>query len=806
MFQGRNKSRQSVTKRTRQIETLESRKLMTTAMGVDSSFDGLYEIDLDNGAVSEIGKLHPDADRYTTPVSMAIRPGDNQIFVINNSPSEDAGLSTVDRATGRATRVGDTLASSISFDGGRQLYGIADGQLVRVNADDGATTTIDGADSMPRLFGLDYNSHDGNFYGVTGNTDGETWILKISPTGKALARVRLGEDIGSVPGALTIDNGVAVVSNIQRTLFKVDLDNGNILEKVDTEKLPQGLDIPTRVIRTGPTLAVDSSTDALYKIDLDTGVTNKIGPLHPAADRYTTPVSMAIRPSDNGVFVINNSPDQDAGLSIVNSSTGRATKIGDTRAHSITFDNRDNLFGIVDGKLAKIDASSGETKVLERSDELPQLYGLDFNPEDGNFYGVSGRTTGDAILLKISPAGELLDKMELTENIGTVPGAITIDNGVGVVSNISDVLFKVNLDTGKVFDRIRAEESPQGLDIAPRPLSPPRPQGAVLGIDASTDSLYTIDLDTGVATKIGPLHPDSDRYTTPVSMAIRPSDDAVFVINNSPVGDGGLSTLDTSTGRATLVGNTRADSLAFDKFDNLYGVVGNKLAKVDPGSGETGDLGGDELPVLYGMDYNWDDGHLYGITGDTGGAATLLKISTGGVVVAEMPLDAKIGSVPGSLVFKPDGQLVVSNLKRQLFDLDHTTGKLTNERAAERLPQGLGVSSTIRPGQPAELIGDLDGDGKVSFADFLTLSGNFGTKVETRAEGDLNGDCWVGFDDFLMLSGNFGAEVPAPALADELFAAEELWGEEVDARDDLSNKLIVIDVLEELALGQLASI
>lgn len=799
MFQGRNRLRRTNHKNC-SMESLENRQLMTTAMGVDSSFDGLYEIDLDTGDVSEIGKLHPNPGRYTTPVSMAIRPTDNRIFVINNSPAQDEGLSVVDRATGRATHIGDTPASSITFNDHGQLYGIAGHQLVRVNPNNGVTSTIRGADDLPGTYGLDFNSIDGHFYGVAGNVDGEAWILKITPGGKLVSRARINADLNSVPGGISIDHGVGVVSNLNRTLFKVDLDTGNVLERVSADRTPQGFDTLTRADRSGPAMAVDAGTDSLYKIDLDTGAVSKVGPLHPSADRYTTPVSMAIRPSDNRIFVINNSPDQDAGLSVVNPSTGRATKVANTDVESITFDNRDRLYGLLDGKLAIVNPSTGSGRVLVGADNLPRLFGLDYNPEDGNLYGVTGNTNGRARLLKISTSGQLLEDNPLTEGIQTVPGAITIDNGIGVVSNLRDTLYKVNLDTGKVVDAVRSQESPQGLDIAPRPFFPQRPQGAVLGVDSSTDSLYKIDLTTGVATKIGPLHPSDSRYTTPVSMAIRPSDDMVFVINNSPVGDGGLSTLNIHTGRATLVGDTQANSIAFDRFDNLYGIQASRLVKIDSSTGETASLDGDSLPTMYGLDYNWDDGHLYGITGNKTGSATILKINTSGDVVQRIPLSRNIGTVPGSLVFDADGQLVVSNLRRRLFDVDHTNGTIMDARNAERLPQGLAVSSSVRPGQPAELIGDLDGNGKVDFGDFLTLSGNFGTKVETRAEGDLTGDCEVDFEDFLMLSGNFGAELPPslPFLPELPFIPEIPVTPTLPITPILPLPSIVDDVLVEL--------
>ena len=55
--------------------------------------------------------------------------------------------------------------------------------------------------------------------------------------------------------------------------------------------------------------------------------------------------------------------------------------------------------------------------------------------------------------------------------------------------------------------------------------------------------------------------------------------------------------------------------------------------------------------------------------------------------------------------------------------------------------------------------GDLDGNGVVEFADFLILSGNFGTQVSSHAEGDIDCNGTVEFADFLELSGNFGMEV-----------------------------------------------
>ena len=65
------------------------------------------------------------------------------------------------------------------------------------------------------------------------------------------------------------------------------------------------------------------------------------------------------------------------------------------------------------------------------------------------------------------------------------------------------------------------------------------------------------------------------------------------------------------------------------------------------------------------------------------------------------------------------------------------------------------------------LRGDFDGNGTVDFPDFLTLSTNFGTDVESYTLGDIDGDGSVGFTDFLALSANFGQSTTAAATVPE---------------------------------------
>jgi hypothetical protein len=59
--------------------------------------------------------------------------------------------------------------------------------------------------------------------------------------------------------------------------------------------------------------------------------------------------------------------------------------------------------------------------------------------------------------------------------------------------------------------------------------------------------------------------------------------------------------------------------------------------------------------------------------------------------------------------------------------------------------------------------GDANGDGKVSFADYLILERNFGKSGMTWAQADFNNDGKVSFADYLLLEANFGKSVPEPA-------------------------------------------
>lgn len=218
---------------------------------VDADTDALYTIDLATGATTIIGRLGgTDLDRYTTPVGMAIRPGDNTIFVNNNSPEGDDGVCVVDPATGLASAPLPGTAfvdGALACDGAGTLYAAGpSGALVTIDTTTGAYSYV-GETVLPRLFGLDWNPADGYLYGVTGLVGDGLSLLKIDPSDGTLAATiavtgfELG---GSAPGTLLFDasgNLHCTVNDFQNNLFEVDPATGVISNVRTADHSPQGM-------------------------------------------------------------------------------------------------------------------------------------------------------------------------------------------------------------------------------------------------------------------------------------------------------------------------------------------------------------------------------------------------------------------------------------------------------------------------------------------------------------------------------------------------------------------------------------
>ncbi|MEQ9096001.1 MAG: GC-type dockerin domain-anchored protein [Phycisphaerales bacterium] len=225
-------------------------------------------------------------------------------------------------------------------------------------------------------------------------------------------------------------------------------------------------------------------------------------------------------------------------------------------------------------------------------------------------------------------------------------------------------------------------------------LAPAAMADEVYACDSGSDELYILDTDTGsVVSVIGPITIGGAAATTPVAMAVRPADGLIFINNNSPAAINGLCRVDPATGTGVYVGAPSIDQSLAWGAGRLWSLDGSgRLATIDPATGAMTSLGGPALPRLFGLDFNRADGFLYGIhTSGPGAVPDLLRISTSTGTATTIPLSMPISAVPQSLLFDSSGTLIGSNNAGQLFDIDPATGAVTNVRAADRSPQGMGL-------------------------------------------------------------------------------------------------------------------
>jgi len=79
--------------------------------------------------------------------------------------------------------------------------------------------------------------------------------------------------------------------------------------------------------------------------------------------------------------------------------------------------------------------------------------------------------------------------------------------------------------------------------------------------------------------------------------------------------------------------------------------------------------------------------------------------------------------------------------------------------AVADIDAGRALTLSLRPA------GDANGDGKVDFADLLTLAQHYGKSGADWGEGDFNYDGKVNFGDLLALAQNYGRSLATSAVA-----------------------------------------
>jgi len=150
--------------------------------------------------------------------------------------------------------------------------------------------------------------------------------------------------------------------------------------------------------------------------------------------------------------------------------------------------------------------------------------------------------------------------------------------------------------------------------------------------------LWTIDINTGVATPIGPTGL-SGASNGPVGLAFDPVSGDLFGLKNN----GGLYSVNTSTGAFTFIGDTGDvdRGLSFSPAGQLFGFTGGgDLYSIDPTTGSETAIGGTGNPVVgISEDSTFTRaGELYGT--DFRGTIFRTDIVTGdGVLVGPTGLD-----------------------------------------------------------------------------------------------------------------------------------------------------------------------
>jgi hypothetical protein len=243
----------------------------------------------------------------------------------------------------------------------------------------------------------------------------------------------------------------------------------------------------------------------------------------------------------------------------------------------------------------------------------------------------------------------------------------------------------------------------------------------LFGVNSSDDGLSLINSQTGAVSFVGRLSSNMSLYTTPVAMGVKPSDGELFVWNNSGDGTnanavtGVLLTVDPGTGQATAVNTSTPPqgsigALAFSPGGTLYGtadrveeteggfITVSDLVSINPSTGVKTLIGqlGSGLRIG-GADFACN-GVLYGVELNPFGPERLVTIDlTSGEATVVGTLSQDIGTI-GSIVFMPSGTLTGSGFNGTagdiLFDINPSTGVVSNVRSGGGGSQGLGIVRT----------------------------------------------------------------------------------------------------------------
>ena len=225
--------------------------------GVNSQEDSLIILNTETGAVTNLGPIHPDANRYTTPVRMAIRPGNGSIFIVNNSPDSDQGISRVD-PSGGVTMIApytddiSQIDSIVFTSRGKLIAQYRNGEIAHVNINTGEYNKIDGVQFDALFTSWVVNPQDGLMYGAQTIIDprfDEMRLFKMDENFSILEEffVDIPDSLGNVRSVIFSPEGHLIVVSShfsQRFVFTLDLSNQQIISGphlVNNQLSPQAM-------------------------------------------------------------------------------------------------------------------------------------------------------------------------------------------------------------------------------------------------------------------------------------------------------------------------------------------------------------------------------------------------------------------------------------------------------------------------------------------------------------------------------------------------------------------------------------
>ncbi|WP_435018062.1 DUF4394 domain-containing protein [Tundrisphaera sp. TA3] len=478
----------------RLLEQCEDRTLMATALGVTA---GNTLIRFDTAA--------PSAIIATTPITglaqgdtlngLDFRPSTGQLYGLGNGR-----LYTIDVSTGAATQVGADGAFTLNgtafgFDFNpvpdRARVTSDSGQNLRLNPNDGTLTATDGAlaysAGTPRIVASAYtNSFAGSTSTTLYNLDSTTNSLVIQdpPNAGTLTNVgALGVDFQDVAGFDILSVGA-------NTAFAA-LTTDGVSSSLYTIDLATGAATPIGAIGSAPTLVTDIAivpevppSAILYGIDATTGNLVRFSSNNISTAIISIPITglasgesildLDFRPSTGQLYGLGNGR-----LYTINPLTGAATQVGADGAFTLN----GTTFGF------DFNPVPDRARVTSDADQNLRL-----NPNDGTLTATDGAlayASGNPNVVSSAYTNSFAGSTSTTlYNLDSTTNSLVVQDppNAGTLTNVG--ALGVDFQDVAGFDIL----SFGGIgNLA----------FAALTTDGVSSSLYTIDLGSGQATRVG---------------------------------------------------------------------------------------------------------------------------------------------------------------------------------------------------------------------------------------------------------------------------------------------------------------